>query len=186
MLKKAAPVLIFAVLLVSCIRVEVDEQDTAVPSNFVTATLPPTKQAYLPPTLTATPAITSTPTFRVTIDPNCDDSAILVRDVTVPDGTQMKPGETFTKTWEFINNGTCPWYGYTLKFAAGDRMNAPLSAPIPDTLLKESVQVSVELTAPTSAGDYTGYFTLNDPNGKDVPIGTERTFWVKIEVGASP
>ena len=182
-MKKFFILLTLAVLLSACISVDVDEPSTPVPLDFVTATLPPTKVGYVPPTLTATPAITSTPTFVVTIDPNCKDSAVLVRDVTIPDGTKMQPGETFTKTWEFINNGTCPWYGYTLKFAAGDQMAAPLSAPIADTLIKESVQVSVDLTAPTADGSYTGYFTLNDPNGRDVPIGTEKTFWVKITVG---
>lgn len=174
----------FAVLLSACISVETQEVSTPVTSGFVTATLAPTKPGYVPSTPTGAPAITDTPTFAVTIDPNCKDSAVLVRDVTIPDGTQMKPGEKFTKTWEFINTGTCPWYGYALKFAAGDQMNAPLSAPIADTLLKESVQVSVELTAPTLNGSYTGYFTLNDTTGKDVPIGIEKTFWVKIIVGS--
>ncbi len=184
MTRKIIPVLILSLLLASCIGVEVNEPDASVPLGFVTSTLPPTKAGYIPPTLTATPAITATPTFAVTIDPNCTDSAVLLRDVTIPDGTQLQPGETFTKTWEFINNGTCPWYGYTLKFAAGDQMNAPLSAPIPVTLLKEKVQVSVELTAPIANGSYTGYFTLNNPNGKDVPIGVEKTFWVKVIVGS--
>ena len=183
-MKKIILILVIAMLLSSCISVEVKDADTPVPSNFVTATLAPTKASYVPPTMTLPPAITQTPTFVVTIDPNCLDSAVLVRDVTIPDGTQMKPGEKFTKTWEFINNGDCPWYGYTLKFAAGDQMNAPLSAPIPDTLLKKSVQVSVDLTAPTTNGSFTGYFTLNNPKGKDVPIGIEKTFWVKITVGS--
>jgi hypothetical protein len=172
-----------AYLLASCISVEVEEPNTPAPVGFVTATLIPTKESYVLPTSTGTPGVTSTPTFRVTIDPNCEDSAVLVRDVTIPDGTQMKPGQKFIKTWEFINNGSCPWYGYTLKFAAGDRMDAPLSAPIPETLLKESVQISVELIAPTADGSYTAYFTINDPQGRDVPIGTEKTFWVKIKVG---
>lgn len=183
-MKKIFPFLFIALLLSSCISVEVKEADTPVPSNFVTATLAPTKAGYVPPTFTETPAITQTPTFAVTIDPNCQDTAVLVRDVTVPDGTQMKPGEKFTKTWEFINSGDCPWYGYTIKFAAGDQMNAPLSAPIPDTLIKKSVQISVDLTAPTTNGSFTGYFTLNNPTGKDVPIGIEKTFWVKITVGS--
>lgn len=176
-------ILLSLFLLTSCISVEVEEPNTPVPSNFVTATLPPTRSGYVPPTPSATPAITLPPTFAVTVNPNCRDSAVLVRDVTILDGTQMKPGEKFTKTWEFRNSGTCPWIGYTLKFAAGDKMNAPLSAPVPETLLKELVQVSVELTAPTTNGSYTGYFTLNDPTGKDVPIGIEKTFWVKITVG---
>jgi len=176
--------LVFALFLSACISVEMESTPAPTQAGFVTATLPPTKAGYVPPTITVTPAITPTPTFAVTIDPNCKDSAVLVRDVTIQDGTRVNPGETFTKTWEFINNGTCPWYGYALKFAAGDQMNAPLSAPITDTLPKESVQVSVELTAPTANGSYTGYFTLNNPNGKDVPIGIEKTFWVKITVGS--
>ena len=184
MIRKSFTLLIIAVLLASCVSVEVNEPEVPASSNFVTATLPPTKAGYIPPTLTATPAITNTPTFAVTIDPDCTDSAVLLRDVTIPDGTQLKPGEKFTKTWEFVNNGECPWYGYLLKFAAGDQMGAPLSAPIPVTLLKEKVQVSVELIAPTANGSYTGYFTLNNPNGRDVPIGVEKTFWVKITVGS--
>lgn len=183
-MKKIILVLTIAVLLSSCISVEVKEADTPVPSNFVTATLAPTKPGYVPPTMTVAPAITLTPTFAVTVDPNCTDTAVLLRDVTIPDGTQVNPGAKFTKTWEFLNNGTCPWIGYTLKFAAGDQMSAPLSAPVAETLLKEKVQVSVELTAPTANGSYTGYFTLNNPNGKDVPIGIEKTFWVKINVGS--
>lgn len=176
--------LIFALLLSACISVETQEVNTPVPANFVTSTLPPTKSGYVPSTLTPTPEIILTPTFAVTIDPNCTESAVLLRDVTILDGTLVKPGEKFTKTWEFLNNGTCPWIGYTLKFAAGDQMSAPLSAPVPETLLKEKVQVSVELTAPTTNGSYTGYFTLNDSTGKDVPIGIEKTFWVKITVGS--
>lgn len=184
LMKKVSLFLLLTILLTSCISVDVEEADTPVPSNFVTATLPPTKAGYASPTPSVTPAITLTPTFAVTIDPNCTDNAVLLRDVTIPDGTQVNPGAKFTKTWEFLNNGTCPWIGYTLKFAAGDQMNAPLSAPVPETLLKELVQVSVELTAPTASGSYTGYFTLNNPNGKDVPIGVEKTFWVKINVGS--
>ncbi|MCQ3937023.1 MAG: hypothetical protein DPW18_08265 [Chloroflexi bacterium] len=184
MAKKVSLVFIAALFLSSCISVKVEETQAPTQAGFVTATLPPTKAGYVPPTPTVTPDVTLTPTPAVTIPPDCTNSAVLVRDVTIQDGTRVNPGEKFTKTWEFINNGTCPWIGYVLKFAAGDQMNAPLSAPIPDTLPKDSVQVSVELTAPTANGSYTGYFTLNDPNGKDVPIGIEKTFWVKITVGS--
>lgn len=172
-----------AVLLSSCISVSMEETEVPTAVSFITATLAPTKVSYVPPTLTATPAITLTPTLAITIPPNCTNSAVLLRDVTIPDGTQMKAGEKFTKTWEFINNGTCPWIGYTLKFAAGDQMSAPLSAPIADTLTKSKVQISVDLVAPAADGSYTAYFTLNNPDGKDVSIGTEKTFWVKIIVG---
>ncbi|MBL8062948.1 MAG: hypothetical protein JNK32_08020, partial [Anaerolineales bacterium] len=185
MLKKLFLLNIF--FLASCISVSVEETPIPTQASFVTATLAPTKSGYVPPTLTPTLEITVTPTLAVTIPANCTNSAVLLRDVTIPDGTQMKAGEIFTKTWEFLNNGTCPWIGYTLQFSSGDQMSAPLSAPIPDTLPKDSLQVSVELTAPAANGSYTGNFTLNDSNGNAVFIGTEKTFWVKINVGsASP
>jgi uncharacterized protein YkwD len=174
--------IILSALLTSCISISVEGQQTA-QLDFVTATLIPTKAGFVPATLTQTPKATIAPTLAITAAADCTDSAVLLRDVTIADNTQMKAGETFTKTWEFKNNGTCPWIGYSIKFAAGDRMNAPLSAPIPDTAPKGIVQISVELTAPAADGAYSGYFTLNNESGKDIPIGIEKTFWVKILVG---
>ena len=172
-------------LLSSCISVQVDDVKTPTPSNFVTATLPPTKAGFVPSTLTPTLAITETPTLAITAPANCTNTAVLLRDVTIQDNTQVKAGEKFTKTWEFQNTGTCPWINYSLKFAAGDQMSAPLSAPIAATLPTEKVQVSVELTAPPTNGAYTGFFTLNTPTGNDVFIGIEKTFWVKVVVGSN-
>jgi uncharacterized protein YkwD len=63
-------------------------------------------------------------------------------------------------------------------------MGAPLSAPIAVTDAKAKVDISVELTAPPTDGSYTAYFTINNPVGKDVPIGAEKTFWVKVVVGS--
>jgi uncharacterized protein YkwD len=75
---------------------------------------------------------------------------------------------------------------YTLVFAAGDQMGAPLSAPIPDTVSNQKVLVSVDLTAPSTNGNYTGYFTLHNSSNTIIPIGVEKTFWVKIVVGTTP
>ncbi len=184
MYKKIIPIFLITILLTSCISVAVDsESPTPAQPDFVTATLIPTKAGFVPSTLTPIPAITVTPTFATTAPPNCKDGAVLLRDVTILDNTQVRAGEKFTKTWEFQNTGTCPWINYTLEFSAGDKMNAPLSAPIPATASNEKVQVSVELTAPASNGTYTGYFTLNNSKGEIVPIGIEKTFWVKIIVG---
>lgn len=173
-----------ALLLSACISVSVDSSQMTLRPAFITATLIPTRAGFVPATLT--PKLENTaiaPTLAVTAPVNCTDSAILLRDVTIQDNTQLKPGEKFTKTWEFKNNGTCPWINYKLAFASGDQMSAPLSAPIPDTAPKEIVQASVELTAPSSDGTYTGYFTLNDASENGIPIGIEKTFWVKIVVG---
>lgn len=184
MYKKVLPLFLTGILLAACVSVSVDSQTlTPVQANFVTSTLQPTVAGFVPATLTPTPEVTLAPTLAVTAPPNCKDSAVLLRDVTIPDHTQVKAGETFTKTWEFQNNGTCPWIGYAIQFDSGDQMNAPLSAPIPDTAPKSNVQVSVQLTAPSSNGAFTGYYTLTNSNGSDIFIGTEKTFWVKIVVG---
>jgi uncharacterized protein YkwD len=176
-------VFLIALLLTSCISIAVETEPPTQPA-FITSTLPPT--IGIPPTVTETPApeITLTPTIVVTKPANCTDSAVLLEDVTIPDGTRAAPSQKFTKTWRFINNGTCPWINYTLVFAAGDQMGAPLSAPIPQTEAKDKVDISVELTAPPADGSYTGYFTLHTAEGEIVPIGIEKTFWVKIVVGS--
>jgi uncharacterized protein YkwD len=176
--------LLTILLLTACITVDVNPQVTAQPA-FVTATLAPTKAGITAPTLTPRPVVnTETPATLISTTPsNCKDVAVLLRDVTIPDNTQVKAGEKFIKTWEFQNTGTCPWTNYTVKFSNGDEMHAPLSTQVPATAPNERTQVSMELTAPSADGRYTGNFTLNNANGDIIPIGTEKTFWVKFMVG---
>src|SRR3990172_8286485 len=183
MSKKLVSFLLITSFLTSCISISAEPEETA-PVNFVTATLAPTKAGFVSASLTPAPETTHTPTLVTPAAASCKDSAVLLRDVTIPDNTQINAGETFTKTWEIQNNGACPWINYTLGFAAGDQMNAPLSAPIETTMPGEKLSVSVDLIAPTANGSYIGYFTLNDLVVKDVPIGIEKTFWVKIIVGS--
>ncbi len=172
-------------LLTACLTIRPDETQVTPAPAFITATLPPAKAELLPVTPTALPPInTSAPALTVTLPANCTTSAILLRDVTIPDDTRLQAGETFTKTWEFQNTGTCPWTGYAIRFANGDAMNAPPSTPLSDTPPQGIVQISVPLTAPTADGRYTGHFSLINASGETVPIGTQATFWVRILVGA--
>ena len=183
MTKKFLLAILVSLFLVSCISITKDSENPVSQHNFVTATLAPTATTWVSATPTTLP-VTNTPSLATSTPANCTDATILLRDVTIPDNTQVKAGEKFTKTWEFQNTGTCPWKNYTIGFFAGETMNAPLSAPIPDTLPNEKVQVSLELTAPSADGLYTASFTLNDLNGIVIPIGLEKYFWVKIVVGA--
>jgi uncharacterized protein YkwD len=45
------------------------------------------------------------------------------------------------------------------------------------------VDVSVELTAPSVDGAYTGFYELRKANGETLSIGIENSFWVKILIG---
>jgi uncharacterized protein YkwD len=185
-------ILLAGLSLGSCIKVS-QETATSAPPAFVTSTLPPTRPGLslpteVPPTSTAsTPEASTTTTRNGTVSPSaagsCQDSAVLLEDVTVPDNALMPRGGKFTKTWRFMNNGKCNWSGYTIAFIAGDRMETPDSAPVPQTEPGKTVDVSVELTAPSIDGAYTGFFELKNANGETLAIGTESTFWIKILIG---
>lgn len=176
--------LIAASLLASCITISTPTEAPSTPL-FVTSTLPPTRQILGLPSRTpsAVPGTPGTPTLAITAPPNCKDQAVLLEDVTIPDNTRMDPGEAFTKIWKLKNTGTCPWTGYTLVFADGDRMAAPDSTLVPQTLSGESVDISVDLVAPEADGAYTGNYSLHNIEAEVVPIGLEETMWVKILVG---
>jgi uncharacterized protein YkwD len=162
-------------LLTGCISVETT---TTTPLQFVTSTLPPL------PVLTPTPSLTPTPADALPRPEGCSDSAIFMSDVTVPDGTRVARGQTFTKTWRLRNMGTCPWDStYKLFFIAGERMGAPDSIPLPVTAPKDDADISAQLTAPAKDGSFTGIFELRDPNGKVIPIGLDKSIWVKVIVG---
>lgn len=179
-------ILLAGLLLTSCISIT-SEQDAPTPApQFVTSTLPPTKSLFSLPShipSTSVTAAAATPSTAVPTKPsNCTNAAVLMEDVTIPDDTRLEAGETFTKTWRFKNTGTCHWSSYTIHFLTGDRMGAPDSVLIPDTLAGSTVDVSVELTAPAANGSYSGYFTLKTAEGDSIRVGTEKTFWVKIVV----
>ena len=178
--------LLTSLFLAGCISVSPSTGTPTAPPQFVTSTLPPTRALVLPSTVTpSTPDVdlTGTVTLAVTSPPDCKVQAVLLEDVTIPDNTRIEAGEPFTKTWRFKNTGTCHWSNYTINFLTGDRMGAPDSAPIPDTLAGSEVDVSLELTAPTADGSYSGYFTLKDAEGESIDVGAEKTFWLKIVVG---
>ena len=177
--------LLLLILLTSCVTVSNGSTPTDTPILFVTSTLPPTKQGLalptpLPPTTTPT-RDPSAPTPA----PNCKDSAVFVEDVTIPDNTNLKPGEKFTKTWKLQNSGTCDWKGFTVAFTSGERMSAPESVSVPETAAGSTVQVSVDLVAPAKDGQYIGNFELRNEAGEILSMGIEKTFWVKIVVGNS-
>jgi hypothetical protein len=136
-----------------------------------------------PPTATATRA---PGTATATVPASACDKAAFVRDVTVPDGTVMNPGQTFTKTWELRNIGTCPWTkSYQLVFFSGEQMGAATTyAFSEDVPVGKAVRFSVPMTAPSAAGSYRGYWMFKNANGDLFGIGAQanKPWWVDIRV----
>jgi hypothetical protein len=159
------------------------------PAAFSTPTLPPTLSTPLStntvsalPTL---PAATFPPAVSATA---ACDQARFVRDVTIPDGTTYSPGTSFTKTWRLKNEGTCTWSGYSLVFDRGDQMNGASPTPIGTVSPGQEVDISVTLTAPSTAGTYRGYWRIRNASGALIPVlgGTDSaSFFVDISVIAA-
>ena len=139
------------------------------------------------PTVTGTPP-TPTATSSATSIPNACDRAQFIADVTVPDGTSFAPGIGFTKTWRLKNVGTCAWTNYSLIFDSGEKMGGPDSALIPTTVAPgQTVDITIQLTSPTTAGTYRGYWKLKNNTGVPFGIGSAGTksFWVEIKVSGT-
>ncbi|MCZ2128027.1 MAG: hypothetical protein LC099_09685 [Anaerolineales bacterium] len=131
-----------------------------------------------PPTDTATPAFTATPVCP---------QAQFITDVTIPDGTVMTPGQTFTKKWRIRNTGQCAWSGYSLVFDTGDSMGGPASQAIGSINPGQEFDLEVNLTAPTAPGSYRGYWRIVTNSSVLVPIlnGYQgRAFYVDVKVQA--
>ncbi len=151
----------------------------------VTPTAPPAT-ATSAPTATESAPITPTRTITPTVEISGEDMLDFVADVTVPDGTTFKPGETFVKTWKLKNTGTSTWSsGHTLVFISGEQMGAAASVPLTATVPPgETGDVSISLTAPASAGSYFGFFMLRGPAGNNFGLGPtgDQPFYVQIIV----
>jgi Ig-like domain-containing protein len=147
-----------------------------------------TTPAPLPVTPTSTSVVVppvGTPTSTFVPASSCD-KAQFIQDVTIPDGTSLAPGQAFTKTWRLKNVGTCTWsQSYSLVYVSGDQMGGPTSVPLPTTVNPgATVDLSVNLTAPTEAGNYAGYWMLRNSSAGFFGIGSSADvpFWVKISV----
>jgi len=94
-------------------------------------------------------------------------AARFVRDVSIFDGTQMEPGQNFTKIWRLKNVGEVPWPpGTRMLFVGGDQMTEEMSVPLSrggPVMPGEEVDVAVEMKAPSELGRYLGYWRLTGP-----------------------
>ena len=143
---------------------------------------------------TATITLLPSPTFQLPTLPvlatstsggitACDNSAYL-SDVTIPDGTTIPSGQAFTKTWKVSNTGTCAWTAaYQIIFLSGDIMGGKATAIGKAVGPGASADISVALTAPTAAGNYTGTWRLSNASAQ--AFGTGLTVVIKTGVAAA-
>ncbi|MDD5466196.1 MAG: NBR1-Ig-like domain-containing protein [Anaerolineales bacterium] len=178
--------LLMALLLASCFP---SPTVTPLPTATITAVSPtpfPT-EAVLPATPTPTSSPTITPTITATRPLETGGLAIVFIGETVPDGTNLQPGQAFQKTWTLKNGGTRPWVeGFTLAMVssspAGENLGSLDDIPLAQEVQPgETIQISVDLVTPEQDGRYTVYYQLRDEAGTPVP---DSRIWVTVTVGA--
>lgn len=100
----------------------------------------------------------------------CNDAAFVGE--SLPDGSVVAAGKKFTKSWELKNTGTCKWdEGYTFAFQP-DLSSSAIQGY--DILINTSDEFTdpnhsqsfvVKITAPSTAGEYKGFWKLKTDNG---------------------
>jgi hypothetical protein len=133
------------------------------PATFTAVPFPTIPPANTPgPTNTAV----NTQPPAATATSKCD-SAAFVADVSIPDNTAINAGASFTKTWRLKNTGACSWTpSYAVVFVSGTSMAGPVVQALAGNVNPgQTVDLSVELTAPATNGTYTGNWALRNAAG---------------------
>jgi len=119
-----------------------------------------------------TPVVSPTP---------CTNDNAFVSDVTVPDGTRVRPGVRVDKVWRLRNAGTCTWgAGYRWVYVSGERMGAPDSVAVPATSSGQEVDLRVVFTAPQTPGTYISRWQMQAPAG--ARFGTVATLSIVVRL----
>lgn len=98
------------------------------------------------------------------------DASLFIADITLPDCSHVRRGQTVSKVWRLENVGTVPWTGYSLH-----RLDVPQlrnqcqtisDIPIDDTAPGHLVDIRTEITAPKNADFCFVRFKMVDANGQ--------------------
>jgi hypothetical protein len=130
-----------------------------------TPNVQPTTEVVIPPTAQLTSTWTIMPT--ITLTPAPCNKVRYIDDLSIPDDSAMAPYTSFTKMWRIRNDGTCTWTtSYSVYFDSGNQMGAVPSIPLTRNVYPgETYDISIMMTAPSSAGTYTSNWKMKDQNG---------------------
>jgi len=105
-------------------------------------------------------------------------------DITIPDGTVLKPGEDFIKIWALRNTGNCTWdEGYALVYIGGstpnlDPTNLEFKAGADFIAPGETADLDVRLTTPCVPGKFEGHWRMRSDSG--YYFGTTLSVYVEV------
>jgi hypothetical protein len=104
----------------------------------------------------------------------CTNRAEFVKNLSIADNTAFKPQQAFAKIWQIKNVGTCVWTGYSLVYASGESMGSAAVTPLPNEVNPgDTVDLRLNLFAPTEPNTYTGNWFLQDASGIAFGLGPD-------------
>jgi hypothetical protein len=148
----------------------------------------PTLDVYRPPTqaATASPSPVTTQEIedeRPTPEPACTNVLWFFQDITIPDGTQVSPGERLDKRWLVQNAGTCNWdERYQIRLEAGPNMGVPATQALYPARSGLELTIRMNFIAPDEPGTFRSAWQSYDPDG--VPFGDP--FFIEVLVVDNP
>jgi hypothetical protein len=126
------------------------------PTAPATTEIPPTQPALQTPT----------PPPRATVALTCADNASFIEDLTIPDGSQVLPGEALNKRWSVSNSGSCDWgQDYRLVQVGTSDIEGPGEIALFPASAGSTAVWEVSLVAPSTTGEYLGRWQARAPDG---------------------
>ncbi len=108
---------------------------------------------------------------------DCTNDLKYLRDLTLPDGTQVNPGVALEKEWQVKNSGTCNWSeGYTLRLISGPDLGALSPQDLVPAVNSMKAVIRLQITSPFEPGRFTSTWQAFDPQGN--PFGE----WFSVEI----
>jgi hypothetical protein len=109
---------------------------------------------------------TVTPPPRPTAATQCDDDAAFIEDLTIPDGSQVLPGQALDKRWSISNSGSCDWGpDYRLVQVGTSEIEGPGEVALFPASAGSTAVWEVALVAPSTPGEYLGRWQARAPDG---------------------
>lgn len=138
-----------------------------------------------------TPRVVFTPTHEDFVSPPnggaastastlpCKDSLTFVKDLTIPDGTEVAPESTLDKRWEVENNGGCNWgEGYHVRLIAGPELGGQKEQALYPARSGSRAVIRMQFKAPGDPATYRSAWQAFNPQGE--PFGDP--FFIEIKV----
>jgi hypothetical protein len=129
---------------------------TAAPDTPLAPPLPSPTVTEQPPTDTPSPTATLI----------CDNNLEFLRDITIPDGTQVLRGAIIKKSWLVENNGSCNWgIHHRLRLIEGPSLGAVTEQALYPARSGTQVMIQIVFTAPLEPGRHRSAWGAYSPQG---------------------